>query len=1030
MYQTNLDKRSLRSALLLGAASVAVVSLSAPALAQDQATETVVVTGSRIPQQGLYAASPVTAVGQQEIKYEGSTNVENLLNNLPSVFAAQTNTQSNGSTGTAQVNLRGLGPTRTLVLVDNTRLMPADVASPEADLNNIPAALVDHVEVLTGGASAVYGSDAEAGVVNFIMRKNFEGIELDGQYSVNEASNSNGFDRGIISPFLGTPGFAEAPSPWFGGRTNDATLLIGTNTSDGRGNVTAYMEMRSTAAVLESQRDFSACSVSVSKHDAHVCAGSANFNTWVSLDDYYAGTNYLWHENGNATPGSGTFVPYTGAPNQKFNYGALNYLQRPDTRYTAGFFAHYQVNHELDVYSNFMFADDHTVAQIAPSGAFLGHYPLVNCNNPLMTAQEAQALCGNDAVGAGCTPIGTTGNCNLVPGQATVGIGRRDIEGGDRTDDLRHTAYRFKIGAKGDLGDGWSYDMYGQYGYTIYTEAYSNEWSISRVQNALEVDPTTGKCYAAEPNAQGYIADPTCQPLDIFNGIGSANNTPKGLAYVNAQGLKEGWTQEEIVSGALTGDLGEWGGQSPWAQNPIAMSIGSEYRQERMELTVSRDFQTGDLYGQGAKTLPVPASGFDVVEGFTEVKVPLVQGKPFVEDLTFNAGYRYSSYSTAGSVSAYKYGAEWQPIDDIRVRGSYDRAVRAPNVIELFAPANAQLFGGQDPCASPTSATILANCHAHGVPNAGSGILSCPAAQCTEQVQGNLALHPEITDSRTLGVVLTPTFLDGFTATIDYFNIKISDYINAPDPNTTLSACYGAGATAISQAVACPLVIRDPVTHSIHDTSEPYGLVSAQTVNDGTYETNGFDFEANYQAGFDQFGLTGYGSITANFVGTLVHELTLTPFAGFTSYNCAGLFGVTCGSPTPKWRHKLRVTWETPWDVDISMQWRHLSGVALDLNTNNPLLNATCGASGYPCPDLADGHIGAYDYFDLSANWTVREGVELRAGVDNLFDRDPPLLDSNSYGISGPSQFGNGNTYPGVYDSLGRTIFVGATIKY
>ena len=204
MYQANLDKRSLRSALLLGAASVAAVSLSLPASAQDQSTETVVVTGSRIPQQGLYAPSPVTAVGQQEMKFEGTTGVETLLNNLPSVFADQTSGVSNGSTGTATVNLRDLGAVRTLVLVNGTRLMPGDPKAPVADLNQIPAALVDHVEVLTGGASAVYGSDALAGVVNFVMRKDFEGIEVDGQYGVAQADNTSAYYRGLVTT-LGLP---------------------------------------------------------------------------------------------------------------------------------------------------------------------------------------------------------------------------------------------------------------------------------------------------------------------------------------------------------------------------------------------------------------------------------------------------------------------------------------------------------------------------------------------------------------------------------------------------------------------------------------------------------------------------------------------------------------------------------------------------------------------------------------------------------------------------------------------------------
>src|ERR1700742_970654 len=246
VYQIE-SKSSLKTALLLGAATATAMSLSTVARADDQ-VETVIVTGSRIPQVGLYSTSPVTAVSQQEIKYEGTTNVETLLNNLPGVFADFTETASNGATGQATVDLRGLGANRTLVLVDGTRLMPSDPQNPVADLNQIPAALVDHVEVQTGGASAVYGSDALAGVVNFIMRRDFEGVEVDAQYSVNEAANDSSFYQGLQK----TANFPSAPENWWGGATTDTTLIVGTNTADGKGNVTAYIGYRNTQAVLES----------------------------------------------------------------------------------------------------------------------------------------------------------------------------------------------------------------------------------------------------------------------------------------------------------------------------------------------------------------------------------------------------------------------------------------------------------------------------------------------------------------------------------------------------------------------------------------------------------------------------------------------------------------------------------------------------------------------------------------------------------------------------------------------------------
>ncbi|MBV9063351.1 MAG: TonB-dependent receptor, partial [Alphaproteobacteria bacterium] len=970
----------------------------------------------------LYSSSPVTAVGQQEMKFEGTSSVETLINNLPQSFADFGQNASNGATGTATVNLRGLGSARTLVLIDGRRLLPGDISFPVPDLNQIPAALVDHVEVLTGGASAVYGSDAEAGVVNFVMRKDFEGVEVDGQYTVNQAGN----DNSDFNNWNKATGFPSAPSGWWGGETDDATLILGVNTPNGKGNVTAYLGFRNSQPVLESKRNFSACSLSARPtngvFDHLACAGSSNYNRWISLDDYYAGAAYDFFEQGSGAAGSGNFTDYTGAPNQKFNYGPLNYLQRPDTRYTGGFFAHYEVAPQLDLYSQFMFTDDHSVAQIAQGGSFLGTYFTMNCDNPLMTDQERTALCSNNAQGAGCTPIGNTGNCNINPGLAFISVGRRDLEGGFRTTDLRHTAYRMVIGAKGDLGSGWSYDIYAQYGTTVFDQIQRGNWSQQRLQNALNVDPATGQCFVAENGM-----DPTCVPLDIFNGFGSV--TPKMLDYVQATSLITGYTEEQVVSGSLAGDLGSWGLQSPWAKNPVGVALGGEYRAEYLQLDPSHDLIIGDIAGNGGKTLPVPRSGFNVSEGFGEVRVPLVQGMPFVEDLSVNAGYRYSSYDVAGSVTSYKYGAEWQPIDDFRLRASYQRAVRAPNVLELFAPNNEVLFGGQDPCAATGGdPTVIHNCLTAGgiahaqVPNPDAGILTCPAAQCNNVVGGNISLVPEVSDTRSVGLVLTPTFLSGFTATIDYFSIKVAGYMPANGEtglpsNVILAACYGDAATPASQSIACPLVFRDPGNHSIHTLN---GFVQDVATNAGAMRTSGFDFEANYQVDLGDW-VGPYGSLSANFVGTKLDKLQFTPIPGYLSYDCAGLFGVTCGTPSPEWRHKLRVTWTSPWDFDFSVNWRHLSSVSLDQNSSQALLAGP--------QDLVDGNIGSFDYFDLAVNWNVREGVSLHAGVNNVFDKDPPVVDSNTFGISAPP-FGNGNTYPGVYDSLGRTIFVGATIKY
>jgi outer membrane receptor protein involved in Fe transport len=403
---------------------------------------------------------------------------------------------------------------------------------------------------------------------------------------------------------------------------------------------------------------------------------------------------------------------------------------------------------------------------------------------------------------------------------------------------------------------------------------------------------------------------------------------------------------------------------------------------------------------------------------------------PMFESLSLNGGYRYSSYSSVGAVSSYKASLKWQVIDDVSLRASYNRATRAPNVLESFSPNNVVLFGGQDPCVSLTTGECAS------VPNAGSGktgVLYCPASQCNQQVGGNINLKPETGDTKSVGIVFTPTFFSGFTLTVDYWDIKVSNYISPIGANTILSGCYGSTSTATQQAFFCPLVHRA-------SSGALFGAGYVQNIDRNLpyLATSGIDFEANYATDMDDWGLKGYGSLAANFVGTYLGDL-ITKSSQFQGQeDCRGYFGAFCGTPNPNWRHKLRVTWTSPWDFDISLQWRHLSSVKLDEDSTDPLKGGgvPAYAAYYPCANglsgirqCFDAKIPAYDYFDLSGTWAIREGVDLRAGVDNIFDKSPPAMDTSYYGVSTPP-FGNGNTYPNVYDSLGRTIFVGVTIKY
>lgn len=1005
----------LRCSLLLGIAPIAALGGAASTLAQtDQSIETVVVTGSRLPQQNLYSQRPLTALSPLEIKLEGTTDVTTLLNNLPEAFADQSPTVSNGARGIAAVDLRGLGAKRTLVAIDGSRLMPGDPFDPVPDVDDIPVALVDHIEVLTGGASTVYGSDAMAGVVNFIMRKDFEGVEIDGTFSIEQADNDNSVQRARIA----AAGYPQAPENVWDGEVEDGTLFVGSNTDNGRGNVTAYLGYHSEQPVLD--RDFTACTL-ISKHvrfdpndplhTGIVCGGSGNYNQWLSLDDYVRGQSYDFFETGNGKPGSGRFEPFTNTPQQKFNYGPDNYIRRPDTRYTGGFFAHYAFGKQFETYSNFMFSDDHTLAQIAPSGLFegtgeIGGFVEVNCSNPLMTPQERPLLCGADG----------SGSSNLIPGESLLLIGRRAIETGPRFDDLRHLAYRLQVGIKGDLGSGWSYDMYGQYGLTLYSENYGNELSVSRVQNALQVDPTTGECYSAEPNALGIIVDPTCVPLDIFNGIGSI--TPAMAKYIRATGFQEGTTEEQILSGWLTGDFGQWGGRSPLAKSPIQASFGTEWRSESLGVKTDNEYATNDLYGVGGATLGIPFAGFDTTEAFGELNAPVIEERPFVQNLAINGGYRYASYSTAGPVTSYRYGVEWQPVADLRFRGLYERAVRAPNVVELFTPVVPGTFIATDPCSVSTTGECA------GVPNAGTKLLNCPGGTdnmtCNDQTGGNVLLRPEKGRTRTVGIVLTPQFLDGFAATVDYFDIRVDGFVSTIDPLITLAECYGPNATQSSEAFYCPLVHRNAAGQLFGG-----GYVSNENTNTGFLSTTGVDVQLDYSLNFDDWNIRGVGSVSLDLVGTFLDTLTTEPAPGLGSYDCAGLYGAVCGGPAPRWRHRLRVTWNTPWDdIALSLAWRHIGSVSLDANENNPFFDSNCN-NDQPCNEIPLGRLSSFDYLDLAVDWPLRKGVDLRAGVNNVFGKEPPVVDT----ISGLSPVANVNGYPGSYDSLGRTIFVSVTLK-
>ncbi len=963
-----------------------IASLAVPAFAQtaakpdEQKVEKVEVTGSRLPALNVEGASPVTVIDAATIKVDGVRSVENLLNNLPQVFADQGGTVSNGSSGTATVNLRGLGPTRTLVLVNGRRLPGgsprAGTASAAADLNQVPAPLIKRVEVLTGGAGAVYGSDAVAGVVNFIMNNKFEGVQVEFNQSFYNHSQNN--PSGIADVIRGRAAtnpaqFAVPGDKSSDGKIYDANILMGANFANGKGNATVFFSYKKEDALLQSERDFSACSTG-STNTTFTCGGSSTAFPGRFLILSTGASRTVANTAGNTRAFSAALDQYNFAP--------TNFFQRPSERYGFNASANYDVLPNLNVYSEFSFHDDHTIAQIAPSGLFFGGATFtMRFENPLLSADWKRDM--------GLTKAGDT---------ADIFIGRRNVEGGGRQDDIRHTSFRTVVGAKGEFAGNWNYDVSMQTAKVIYQETYKNEFLFSRGQKALDVVAGPG----GVPTCRSVIdgTDPNCVPYNLWV-LGGV--TPAALGYIQAPGFQKGSTEQTIAGGNIAGDMSAYGWKLPGAKSGISVAFGAEQRTEKLQLDTDVAFTTGDLAGQGGPTIGVVGK-YTVKDVYGEMRVPILEGQPMADLLSLNGSVRHSDYSTNAKTDSYGFGLEYAPVKQIRGRASYQRAARAANVHELFDLQAIGLFNASsDPCAGATPTASLTACQRTGVTAAQYGkILDSPAGQYNALFGGNPNLKPEKSDSYTFGLVLEP--MRNMTASIDFFDIKLKDVISTLPPNVVLSRCLSTGEF-------CGLIQRD-IIGSLW--AQPTGRIIATNVNIAAARTSGIDLGFSYA---DKLP-TGWGSYNVTMNATLLQKAENEPIPGGGSYDCKGLHGPTCGVPAPKWRHKVRGSWMSPWNFDLALTWRHVDKVDNEATSSNALLNGALN-------DI-NRTFGKRDYFDLAGSWNVTKQFTLRGGINNLFDKDPPIADSTTLA----AVFGNGNTYPQVYDALGRRVFLNATYKF
>jgi outer membrane receptor protein involved in Fe transport len=1015
--KTTVKAHLLRSTLLaaLSVASGAIGSAYAQQTVTTTTTETgpeeagdvVVVTGSRIARQDFTAISPVTTVGAQDIELTATLSVEQLINELPQVIPGNTVTSNNaGGEDYATVDLRGLGPGRTLVLIDGERV-PGGSTTGVVDINTIPAGLLERIEVVTGGASAVYGSDAISGVVNFILKKDFEGAEIRSTVSASEGGKTEAFN---------------------------VDALIGGNFDDGRGNITAYGSYFTRTGVFQSEYDYSRTSGAI----VYDSDGASNY-TYALVDssqkwiDYVAGAEPghvrgtalsggsgtpPWGSISNsaanpfrnlstllpgqfaaantdcnaATPGaavntgglsfnnSGQLTPFFGtrgcavpdraAGSSRYNFAPDNYIFLPAERYGLTTLGHYDIND--DVTANFMLSYVRSITQVQ-----LAATPITGLSIPV----SSPAISGTDGIlGTADDPHAdlSTALGSRVNPTANFTYAWRSNGIGPRVGNFQNSALTARASMSGHLAPGWEWNVAAGFGQSDFTQDLKNNVnSVALLQGVAGCN-----------NVPVAARLPNCVNVDIFG----PNVTTAAMSNFVGTDIKAiGKFEQSVVSGYVRGDLF----QLP--AGPVSTVFGVEYRGDDGEFLVDDAQARGEIAGFNQQNSIV--GDIDVYEAYTEVVVPILGKMPFVYDLSLEAGYRTSDYSTIGSVSSYKYGGSYSPFEWMTFRSVYNKAVRAPNLQEVGQAGDQGFPGYSDPCNSLGVGTVpgrQAFCITQGVPSA----FYPGFAQTNTQVQafafGNPNLDPEEAETITAGFVFQPDFIPvgTFNASVDYYDITLSSAIVPRGAGAILTGCYGLGNLGATpqSAADCARITRDPATGQITaiNTSLGNGIADLQT--------KGYDVQVEYDLDLDE--------LFAGVPGRLSLDTLMSFIDSYDSFGTeiAGTNSTGIGGSTPDFKAVTTARYEIG---DYLFQLRH--------SYVPELIDANFGSLSEVTPEFSN--------FDLSARWNVTDALQLTAVISNITNEFPPQLSSGG---------DQGNTDAALYApwAVGREYSISARLRF
>jgi iron complex outermembrane receptor protein len=951
-----------------GAAQSAIASeaVAEEEVAASEATQAsddgaIVVTGSRIIRNGFSSPIPVSVISQEEIESRAQTNLVDLVNTLPAVAPGVSSTQGNyaiaaGVANGSVLNLRGLGTTRTLVLLDGRRVVPAALNN-TVDVGVLPEALISRIDVVTGGASAAYGSDAVSGVVNFVLDKKFSGVK--------------GAVQGGVSTYGDNPNYRIA-------------LAGGTGFAEDRGHVLMSAEL----AFQEGIRGWD-CNEGVECNGGNAATVNVNPRAWMRK-----GWAIVTNPNYTATNGQPLNLVIdrvglsTGAPGGMITSGPLrniyfgpggtprnlqyefisspfirggswldtnnNYavdLVGQNTRASVFSFASYDVADNITLYGQAMYSRAHGLS-VCCGNVLTGTRFTVRSENPFIPASIRQAMTDQ---GISSFQVGST--LADVPAIKS---------------ETWRSATTFVVGAGGNFdfgGSNWIWDASAQFGRSRFVFHSDDESIIPNLNQAVDaVRASNGAvvCRVA-------LTDPAtkCVP---FNIMGVGVNSQAAIDFVTGSSQLRQIFNQNVYQASVSGNL-----FSTWA-GPVSLAAGGEYRTERTTgesdpLSRARVFWSGNYQ---------PTFGrYNVLEGFVETAVPLAKDMAWAADLELNAAVRATNYSTSGYVTTWKVGGTYAPIDDIRFRVTRSRDIRAPNFSEAFTGGTTS----PDPTTDPENGFI--------------------SYQTVNVVGGNINLKPEKADSLSAGVVFQPTFLPGFRASFDYYDIEISDAIGTIPRQTLVNQC-SAGATEL-----CQFIIRDPATNLITRVNiVPFNFV--------TVSTRGFDIEASYQMDLDRLVTDAPGSLFLRGLATRV--ISYTQDNGIAPTRLAGQ---TASGSLPDWRWTLTGGYQSDRVVFYGTAGGVSSGV---YNTDYIECTTNCPTSNSINQTINNNRVSSYFKFDAYISYKfIREGkrnAEVFFRVDNLFNETPPIVATPSSNYSWQV-----NTNPGLFDVIGRRFQAGVRFK-